>query len=95
MKLTFFVVAEARRLISREVKTTNNAWTEYTLKAELENGSDVFLKVGSKLSTPENISFLEGLKGEVFEAEVYISERESNGKRYVNYFLQTLPKIVE
>ncbi|WP_367317649.1 hypothetical protein [Vibrio parahaemolyticus] len=51
MKLTFFVVAEARRLISREVKTTNNAWTEYTLKAELENGSDVFLKLRIQTET--------------------------------------------
>jgi len=90
----FYVVAEARRLIKREVNTTKGSWVENTLKCELANGSDVFLKIGKDLNTAENIKFIENLKGKVFEAEFFISTRTFNDKEYTTYYLSSIPKIL-
>ncbi|EJC6854969.1 hypothetical protein KIN38_17210 [Vibrio sp. B511a] len=84
-----YLTGESRVLVSNEREYQDKSWTEHSLKVELENGSDIYLKLSKKLATDENIEFLNSLKGQQIEVQFWISHRD----KYLTYFMSELPKI--
>lgn len=90
-----YLKAEARKYLERTIsykdKETgeSKSFIDRQLKVELENGSDVYLRVSDELATEENIEYLKNLKGQDIEAPFWIK----NQKGYVNYNLSDLPII--
>ncbi|ANS86477.1 hypothetical protein VSVS12_02728 [Vibrio scophthalmi] len=89
--MSMFVKGESRKLVFKDRQYQDKSWTEYNLKIEMDNGTDVLIQVPKQLVTEENIEYLKSLKGQEIEAAFWVNHRD----KYLTYYLSELPKIKE